>query len=185
MKKERPGSAEPATNGQPLIIVARAVKTRGLKGEIVADLLTDFPERFEGTQQLFAVAPDGQPRVVKLERHWFQKDRIVLKFVGYDNIESAAALVGNDFAVLESERRKLAADQFYDWELEGCEVGTVSGQHLGCVREVLRTGGVEILVVEGDQGHQYMIPMVSSILVGIDIGRKSILIDPLEGLLEL
>ena len=34
-------------NAQPLIVVARGVKTRGLKGEIVADLLTDFPERFD------------------------------------------------------------------------------------------------------------------------------------------
>ena len=33
--------------GSDLILIARAVKTHGLKGEVVAELLTDFPERFE------------------------------------------------------------------------------------------------------------------------------------------
>ena len=30
-----------------LIVVAHIVKVRGLRGEVVADLLTDFPDRFE------------------------------------------------------------------------------------------------------------------------------------------
>ena len=43
-----------------LVIVARAVRTRGLKGEFVAELLTDFPERFESLEELIAVSPDGE-----------------------------------------------------------------------------------------------------------------------------
>lgn len=168
---------------EPLIIVARAVKTRGLKGELVADLLTDFPERFACLDRLFAVAPDGRRSVVALEEYWFQKNRIVLKLAGYDSVESAGKLVGYDFGVPESERVKLSDDEFYDWELEGCQVETVAGQLLGRVREVLRTGGVEVLVIQGDR--DYLVPMVNSILVGIDISRKAIVIDPLEGLLEL
>ena len=43
-----------------LVIVARAVRTRGLKGELVADLLTDFPDRFEAVSELWDVGPDGE-----------------------------------------------------------------------------------------------------------------------------
>ena len=49
-----------------LVVIARAVRTRGLKGEIVAELLTDFPERFENVKTLIAVAPDGDHRAVEL-----------------------------------------------------------------------------------------------------------------------
>ena len=37
---------------EDLIVVARIVKTRGLRGEVVADLLTDFPDRFEKLKSL-------------------------------------------------------------------------------------------------------------------------------------
>ncbi len=53
MSEELPESAE------PIVAVARAVKTRGLKGEIVAEVLTDFPDRFADVSQLIVVAPDG------------------------------------------------------------------------------------------------------------------------------
>ena len=67
---------------EPLIAVARAVRPRGLKGEIVADLLTDFPERFENISRFLAVAPNGERKPVALENHWFQKERVVLKLAG-------------------------------------------------------------------------------------------------------
>ena len=49
----------------------------------------------------------------------------------------------------------------------------------------MRTGGVELLVVEDDLGRGHLIPMVESIVVNIDISGKKILIDPPEGLLDL
>jgi ribosomal 30S subunit maturation factor RimM len=44
---------------------------------------------------------------------------------------------------------------------------------------------VEVLVIQDDEGHEYLIPMAQSIVVRIDITRKRIQIDPPEGLLEL
>jgi 16S rRNA processing protein RimM len=175
---------------QSFVIVARAVRPKGLKGEIVAELLTDFPERFSSIVQFFAISPQGEQTAVKLERFGFQKDRVILKLVGYDTIESASALVGHEFAVPESERVELDPDEFYDWELEGCRVETVTGQIVGAVTGVMRTGGANLLVVEADSPkgvnrRSSLIPMVSSILIQIDKHGRSITIDPPEGLLDL
>ena len=171
--------------GEELVAVARAVKTRGLRGEVVAELLTDFPERFEGLDNLIAVAPDGSRTRLALEEHWFHGGRIVLKFAGYDSIEAASGLVGREFAVPEAERVELEEDEFYDWELAGCRVETVSGEQLGTVREVMRTGGVEMLVVEREGGAgEYLIPMAEDICVAIDVENKLVRVDPPEGLLE-
>ena len=170
---------------EPLVVVARAVRPKGLKGEIVAELLTDFPERFDHLSQFFATSPKGERTEVKLERVSFQKDRVVLKLIGYDTIESASTLVGHEFGVPESERVELAADEFYDWELEGCRVETVTEQFVGVVTGVMRTGGANLLVVAKDDQQSSLIPMVSSMLIEIDKDRKLIKIDPPEGLLEL
>jgi 16S rRNA processing protein RimM len=167
-----------------LVIIARAVKPRGLKGEIVAELLTDFPERFEDVDELVLVSPSGERRTKRLEDYWFQNDRVVLKFSGYDDVETAKELVGVEFAVPESERVPLPADHYYDWELEGCTV-KVGDDSIGQVKSVLKTGGVEILVVTGNSGKELLIPLADSIVVEVDPARKTIVVDPPEGLLDL
>lgn len=179
-----------SNHDEPLIVIARAVRTRGLKGELVADLLTDFPERFEHLVQLVAVSPGGERSVVGLEGHWFQNARVILKLNGYDSIETASVLIGYEFAVPEADRVQLAEDEYYDWELEGCRVETVTGDLVGRVKSVLRTGGVNLLVVEDDGENEEkkqpsLIPMVKSILVAVDKDQKLVVIDPPDGLLEL
>src|ERR1041384_6081804 len=149
-----------------LVIIARAIKPRGLKDEIVAELLTDFPDRFEGVEELILVSPGGERTTKRLEDYWFQNDRVVLKVAGYDDVETAKELVGFEFAGPESERVSLPADHYYDWELEGCTV-KVGAESIGTVKSVLKTGGTEILVVAGENKER-LIPFADSIVVKVD-----------------
>ena len=167
-----------------LVIIARAVRPRGLKGEIVAELLTDFPERFEDVEELVLVSPRGERSNRQLENYWFQNDRVVLKLADYDDVEAAKELVGFEFGVPESERVPLPADHYYDWELEGCTV-KVGAESIGTVKSVLKTGGAEILVVADESGKERLIPLADSIVVEVDAARKTIVVDPPEGLLDL
>jgi len=167
-----------------LIVIARAVRTHGLKGEIVCELLTDFPERFEDVDEVILLAPSGDQKPGTIEDFRFQKDRVVLKLAGYDDVEQAKTLVGYDFAVPDSERVPLEEDEFYDWELEGCTV-KVGDRSIGEVRSVMKTGGAEILVVADDAGKEQLVPLAAEIVVKIDTAARVILIDPPEGLLEL
>ena len=167
-----------------LVVIARAVKPRGLKGELVAELLTDFPERFEDVEELVLVSPGGERRAGRLENYWFQNDRVVLKLAGYDDVETAKELVGFEFAIPESERVQLPSGYYYDWELEGCTV-KVGSESIGKVQSVIRTGGTEILAIADEHGKEVLIPLVDSIVVEIDATAKTIVVDPPEGLLDL
>ena len=168
-----------------LIVVARVVKARGLRGEVAADLLTDFPSRFEGLETVTGIAPDENQRSLAIEEHWFHGKRIVLKFQGYDSVDSAKELVGYELAIPADDRVELPPGQFYEWELAGCRVETIDGKTIGQVRNIMRTGGVEILVVTNQEEREFLIPMAREICVEIDVGNKLIRIDPPEGLLEL
>ena len=170
---------------QELIIVARAVRTRGLKGEIVAELLTDFPERFDSLSELISVSPSGERKVIRLVDHWFQNDRVILRFADCDTPECAKMLVGFKFAVPEASRVVLPESEYYDWELEGCSVETVSGQGVGVVRSVLKTGAAPVLVISREVGPEAMVPLAEGIVEKISLEQRLIVIDPPEGLLEL
>lgn len=168
-----------------LILVAHIAKTRGLRGEVVADLLTDFPDRFESLKSLIGISKDGGKCSLQIEEQWFHGQRLVLKFAGFDSIDDAKELVNYDLAIPAVERVELPADSFYEWELVGCRVDTTDGRELGEVKEIMRTGGVEILAVVDQTGRDRLIPMASDIVVEIDKEKKLIRIDPPEGLLEL
>lgn len=168
---------------EDLVAIAKVVKARGLRGEVVAELLTDFPERFEATEEIQMLLPGGVRRRLKIEKFWFQKDRIIIKFESVDTVDEAEQLRAAEVCVPESEAVDLDEGEYFDWELEGCEVTTVSGDAIGRVKELMKTGGTENLVVEGAT-KEYLIPFAAAICVEVDVENRRILIDPPEGLLE-
>lgn len=168
---------------EELVAIAKIVKPRGLRGEVLADVLTDFPERFEGLETVRALFADGTRKDLKIEDLWFQKDRIVLRFAGFDSIDAAEELRNVELCIPESESVSLQEGEYFDWELEGCDVETLDGEPIGIVQNIMRTGGTEILVVEGSD-KEYLIPFAETICTEVDIAKKVIRVDPPEGLLE-
>lgn len=168
---------------EDLVAIAKIVKPRGLRGEVVADILTDFPDRFENLDSAVGVFGDGTRAELKIENFRFQKGRVLLSLAGYDSIEKAEALRDVELCIPESAVAELDEDEYFDWQLEGCDVETIEGEPVGKVREVMRTGGTEILVVDSGT-REYLIPFAESICPEVDIAAKKIRIDPPEGLLE-
>jgi len=168
---------------EEFVAIAKTTKTRGLRGELVADILTDFPERFDNLKRVFAVKAEDKPIELKLERFFFQKNRIVLKFKGFDSIEKAEPLRGFEICVLESEAVTLEEGEHFDWELEGCKVENMSGEEIGVVKELLRAGeNINLVVKNGEKEH--LIPFVEAICTDVDVENKLIKVELPEGLLE-
>ena len=171
----------PAPKFEELVAIASIVKPKGLKGEVVADILTDFPGRFENLERVIL---DGEEsRQIGLEYFRFEKHRVVLKFDDVDSIEEAEALRGLGVCVEESDAVELEEDEFYDWALEGCLIVETNGSEIGRVSEVFRAGERVNLVVEGVE-KEYMIPFVRSICTEVDTDEKRITVDLPEGLLD-
>jgi len=168
---------------EDLVAIAKIVKPRALRGEVVAEVLTDFPERFEGLEAAVGLLADGTRRELIIENFFFQKGRIVLKFAGFDSVEASEALRNVEVCVPESDAVDLDEGEFFDWQLKGCKVETIDGKNVGIVRELLRTGGTEILIVDGND-KEYLIPFAESICIEVDLENQLIRIDPPDGLLE-
>lgn len=167
-----------------LVAIARVAKPRGIKGEVIADLLTDFPERFEDLENVTAVLQTSVRQELTIESCWFQAGRVVFKFSGIDSIDDAESFRNAEICVGESEVVELEPDEFFDWDLEGCLVQDATGSAIGNVEAVMRTGGPELLVVRNGE-KEYLIPFVNAICIEVDIQNKRIVIDPPEGLLEM
>ena len=170
---------------EPDVVIARIVKARGIRGEVACQVETDFPERFEMLEAVTVILPGGRARELTVEDHWFHQERVILKFAGLDTRNDAEALVGGKLVIPEAEAMPLAEDEFYEYQLIGAAAVTVEGKGLGRVTRLIRTGGTDVLVVEGADGRELLIPFNDDICPEVDPEAKRITVNPPEGLLEL
>jgi 16S rRNA processing protein RimM len=167
------------------VVIARIVKARGIRGEVACSIETDFPERFESLKRITVWMPDGSRLALEIERHWFHKGRVILKFGGYDTMTAAEGLVGGRLVIREADALELEEDQFYEYQIVGSEVVTTTGEKIGSVTGLMRTGGTDLLVVEGEDGREILVPFAADICAEVDADARRITVNPPDGLLDL
>jgi 16S rRNA processing protein RimM len=171
------------------LAIARVLRSRGRKGEVVVQVLTDFPERFATLRRAHLETPGGSPELVEIAASWWHQEALVLHFAGVDSIEEAERLRGRALVVRRDERARLGPNQYYLWDLIGCAVMLRSGEPVGTVTGIEPTGGVDLLKVRAEGassgGQDLLIPLAEEICTAIDLPGRRIVIEPPEGLLEL
>ncbi len=177
-----------ATAPEDLVLVGRIERPHGLRGEVAVQPLTDFgDERFvPGATLLTAAAgqtPDGSADLRIEEVRW-HRERPLILFAGVESVEAAEALRGQGLWIAAAARRALEPGSFYETDLVGCRVETVSGQAVGTVARVEGSPGASVLVIDGPQG-EVLVPLADEICRVIDPASRRIAIDPPAGLLEL
>ena len=139
------------------VTVARVVRSQGRRGEVAAELLTDFPARFAQRRRLFAVDASGR-RELELESHWLHKGRVVLKFRGVDSIAAAEALAGCEIQIRHEERAALPEGAAYVGDLIGCEASE-GERPLGTITGVEAGAGEAPLLRVTWEAKEYLIPL--------------------------
>lgn len=167
-----------------LIAIALIARPQGIRGEVVAGLLTDFPERFAQHKQVWLGKSATQARSVELEQHRLHQGRVLLKFKGCDTRNEAELLRDHHVMIPRASLANLPPDKFFHFDLIGCALVTSSGETLGVVSDVQDYGAAPLLVAEIN-GREVMIPLAGSICTEIDTAGKRIVVELPEGLLDL
>jgi 16S rRNA processing protein RimM len=184
--------------------VAHIVRPRGNKGEVVAELLTDFPERFSHLKQIYIRKEESEPRRAPLERFWLDRNHPgmgVFHFAGYENISDAERLRDFDILLPFEERVELPAGKYFVTDLIGCTVFESVGQEtklaspacsmeeaprvVGTVRDVFFPGeavaGTPLLQVDTPRG-ELLLPLAEDICLRVDVVARRIDVHLPEGL---
>jgi len=189
--------------------VARILRARGNKGEVAAELLTDFPERLTKLKEVFVGHSDGkmEPRRVAVKSCWLSQNhhgQAVFHFEGVNSISEAEKYRGMEVLLPFEQRVTLPAGQYFVSDLIGCSVfenfvarPVVASSPcslgeapslLGTVRDVQIPGedfpGTPLLEVETTQG-EILIPLALDICKKIDTTERRIDVILPDGLREL
>jgi 16S rRNA processing protein RimM len=185
------------------IVLAHLLRPQGRKGEVLAELFTDFPERFEEQTRVF-LAPTGfegeeaEARLAEVVSFWLpvgkNEGRIVLQFAGVETISDAESIAGQDVIVPRKERLPLDDESVYISELIGCTVydgtaavGVVEDVQFATTADGARrlTDAAPLLAVTSPDGDEVLIPFAKAFLVTVNTEAKRIEMKLPEGLLDV
>lgn len=170
------------------LVVGRVAKAHGIAGEVVVDIRTDDPAaRFAAGKTL-----RGRPRRGGAERPFLVESvrehggRLLIRLTGVEDRNAADALRGTLFLVDVADLPPIDdPDEYYDHQLEGLTVRTVSGDEIGVITEVLHTAAGELLAIKRASGAEVLVPFVGAIVTSVSLTDGAVQIDPPDGLLEL
>lgn len=189
--------------------MARILRARGNKGEVAAEILTDFPERLTKLQEIFLGDAHGksEPRQIRVKSCWLSQNhrgQAVFHFDGVNSISEAEKLRGFGVLLPLEQRVILPAGKYFVSDLIGCNVFESSASPpivasspcslaeapalLGTVRDVQFPGeempGTPLLEVDTSQG-ELLIPLAEDICTKIDPAARRIDVVLPDGLHDL
>jgi 16S rRNA processing protein RimM len=185
------------------IVLAHLLRPQGRKGEVLAELFTDFPERFQDQRRVFLAAPgfegdEAEARPAEVVAFWLpvgkNEGRVVLQFAGIDTISDAESIAGQDVLIPREERLPLDDESVYISELIGCSVYD-GPLRVGVVEDVqfamTADGGrrlddaAPLLVVTSSERDEILVPFAKAFLVAVDTEAKRIDMTLPAGLVEV
>ncbi len=165
------------------VVIGRVVKPHGLKGEVVVEVLTDFPERFlEGLRvSLSGGANEARDmRIVAVRPH---QGRVLLTFEGISDVSTAETLRNADLSVSIQDVAERPPGYVYHWDVQGAVAVDANGIELGRVTDLVDAAGRPLLVLSTSRGPRE-VPFTRPIVVSVDVAGRRVVLDPPPGLLD-
>lgn len=180
-------AAADRADGAPHLVVGTVRKPHGVRGELQVALDTDRPAQVFRSGRALAVGdaagkPTGRTATVAKSRPF--KEGLLLQLEECADRDAADAMRGATFLIPLDEAAPAGADEVPYHLLVGSAV-LAGGRNIGTVKEVVATGGADLLVVRRPGASDALIPFVREVVRSIDPDRREVVIDPPEGLLEL
>jgi len=158
------------------LVVGFILGPHGVRGEVRIDPRTDVPDRFRAGAVL--QCDDIGPLTVAGVRGEAAKP--IVLFDGYDSRAAAESLRRRFLRVARSESRRATGSGYLWADIVGAEVETPEGTRLGTVRDLLRAGENDVLVVADESGRERLLPMLESVVKVVDLGAGRIVAVPQE-----
>ena len=154
----------------------------GVHGELKVRLLTDIPDRFNQLDTIYLGPTYTQHRIEGARP--YKGEMIVLKLQGIDDANTSETLRNFSLSIPESQLASLPEGSYYQHDILGMQVLTVTGRDLGKVVDIIETGSNDVYVIKSATGDQNLIPAIKDVVKQVDLRRHVMYIEPVAGLLD-
>lgn len=162
-------------------LVGKIINTHGIKGNVKIYPYTDDPERFKDLDYL--LIGDGF-KELKIVDMFIQKGFVYVRFEGYEDINKILDFVNSNVYIYDKDRVKLPEDRYFISDIVNMEVHDMEGQLIGKVTDVIENLANDLFQVQKPTGKIFYLPARKEFIKEINVERKVIIIEPIEGLLD-
>jgi 16S rRNA processing protein RimM len=170
--------------GENFIAIGRVSKPHGVKGEIrIAYFNPEDTRFFSHYHMIFLQGDEGSPQGYRLISVRPQKRFILAQLEGIRTKEEAEQLRGKVVLIDPAALPSLEGGEYYWHDILGMRVVTDKGSDVGEVMEIVPTGSNDVYVVQKGK-KEFLIPATKEVIISIDTEARTMVIRPLEGLLQ-
>lgn len=162
-------------------LVGKIINTHGIKGNVKIYPYTDDPERFKDLDYL--LIGDGF-KELKIVDMFIQKGFVYVRFEGYEDINKILDFVNSNVYIYDKDRVKLPKDRYFISDIVNMEVHDMEGKLIGKVTDVIENLANDLFQVQKPDGKIFYLPARKEFIKEIDVDKKVIIIEPIEGLLD-
>jgi len=162
--------------------IGKIVAPFGIRGDLKVFSLSDVPNRFASLKGGY-LGPGYTYYTIQNVRP-YKGDMLLLKFADINDATTAETLRKHDIFIPLDQLAQLPPDSYYQHDILGLHVETLAGRDVGVIVDIIVTGSNDVYVVESPQKQQFLIPAIKDVIKQIDLLRRMMYIDPMEGLLD-
>ena len=162
------------------IPVGKLGRTHGLTGEL--KFFPHDPDGFDFAKGQI-VQLEGKEKEFKVKSLRGANIPFIVRLEGINDIESAKLLTGQEVLADRKDFQVLPEGEYYRFEIEGLAVFDDEGRSYGIIEEVIPTGSNDVYVVR-DGDSEWMLPMIDSVVISIDLEKGKLIFHRIEGLFE-
>jgi 16S rRNA processing protein RimM len=170
--------------GEDFIAIGRVSKPHGVKGEIrIAYFNPENPQFFSHYQTIYLQGDERSLLPYRLLTARPHKKFILAQLEGIQSRAEAEELRGKVVLIDPAELPPLEADEYYWQDILGMQVVSETGEEVGTIKKIVPTGSNDVYVVQKG-AQEFLIPATEDVIMSIDIDARTIIIRPLEGLVQ-
>jgi 16S rRNA processing protein RimM len=179
--KLTPSTGSPPSGEPVFLAVGKLRRPHGVHGEMIMDILTDFPERLRPGVMLYLGAERQPQRVQKLRAY---NKGLLIAFEGYLTPESLTRFRNQIAWVRADDRPPLPAGEYYHHQWIGLRIVDEKGKPLGRIMEILETGANDVLVVQPEFGAEMLLPVIDQVILDVNLEAGEMRVHVLPGILN-
>jgi 16S rRNA processing protein RimM len=170
--------------GDTRFSIGDIVNTQGIKGDVRVAPQTFDPTRFELLDEVDGCLPGKLPVKLAIERVWYHKGFVIVKFKGVDNMTQAERLKGMELKIPSEKALPLEEGEYYIRDIYGLRVLTEDGEDLGEIDDIIQTGANDVYVAKKN-GKTLMLPAIKQCVLGVDLEKRVMTVKLMDGLRDL
>lgn len=173
------------TSGSPdnLIFIGKVLRPHGLEGLLRVQSFSGSADALLNAKEIFFKSSNGVFSPFTVESVKPHKNIFLVKLTGVDDMDRGETL-RNAEVYIKKEELVREEDEYFWFELLGLRVSLENGEFLGVISRIMPTGSGEIYVVKGHE-REFLIPAARAVVKEIDLENGTMIVSPVEGLLEL